>query len=327
MTSIRSFFRHDGTPAGAPVRVTTGLNPDRLGISADGKRLAWSVYTETTNAWSIPIPTRDSVPLSQGQQITTGTQNIEAVAVSRDGAWLYVDSDRGGSMDLWRQALTGGAPQQLTTDSTNEFSPDPSPDGREVAFHSFRGGHRSVFVMPAGGGRPTQVSTSSGDNRIPRWSPDGRSLLWTDVGSADSSIWVAHRKAGGSWEPPTRLYAPRSGLPEWMPNGKGISFMTDSGVNLHELRDGTRRLLISGFTPRWYRWDSAGTTAFGTAVDSLGRLRILSAAVNGMPKVLVYADHPLEQQYRYGFAVHGGRFYVPIVERKADVWVAEVQGR
>ena len=321
------FLRHDGTPAGTPVRVTTGLNPDRLGISADGKRLAWSVYTETTNAWSLPVPVRDSVPLSQGQQITTGTQNIEAVAVSRDGAWLYVDSDRGGSMDLWRQALTGGAPQQLTTDSTNEFSPDPSPDGRELGFHSFRGGHRSVFVMPAGGGRPTQVSTSPGDNRIPRWSPDGKSLLWMDAGSADSSIWVAHRKGDGSWEPPTRLYAPRSGLPQWMPDGNGISFVTDSGVNLLELRDGTRRLIIPNLSPLWYRWDSAGTTVFGTVVDSLGRLRILSAAVNGKPKVLVYADHPLEQQYRYGFAMHGGRFYIPIVDRKADVWVAEVEGK
>jgi hypothetical protein len=35
----------------------------------------------------------------------------------------------------------------------------------------------------------------------------------------------------------------------------------------------------------------------------------------------------LEQQYRYGFAMHGGRFYIPIVDRKADVWVAEVEGR
>jgi Tol biopolymer transport system component len=229
-------------------------------------------------------------------------------------------------MDLWRQALSGGDPQQLTTDSTNEFSPDPSPDGRELAFHSFRGGHRSVFVMPAGGGRPTQISTSSGDNRLPRWSPDGKSLVWMDVRSADSSTWVAHRKGDGSWEPPTRRYAPGSRMPQWMPDGNGISFVTDSGVNLLDLRDGTRRLIIPGLSPLFYRWDSAGTV-FGTVVDSLGRLRIVSAAVNGKPKVLVYADHPLEQQYRYGFAMHGGRFYIPIVDRKADVWVAEVEGR
>jgi len=322
------FLGRDGAPAGDPVRITTGLGPDRLSISADGRRLAWSVYSETTNIWSLPIPARDSVPLSEAQPVTTGTQNIEQVEVSRDGTWLYFDSNRGGSMDLWRQPLAGGAPQQLTTDSTDEFAPIPSPDGRELAFHSFRDGHRSVFVMPAAGGVATQVSTSSGDNRLADWSPDGQSLLWTDAASPDSSIWVAHRKPDRSWERPVRLYAPQvtSSAPHWTPDGR-ISFMTDSGIRVLDLRSGARPLVIPGLAVSWYAWADDGRSLFAAVVDSVGRLVIASAAVGGKPKTLVYGDHPLEQQHRFGFAVHGGRFYVPIVDRKADVWVAEVEGR
>jgi hypothetical protein len=47
----------------------------------------------------------------------------------------------------------------------------------------------------------------------------------------------------------------------------------------------------------------------------------------GKRKVLLYADRLTEQQHRYGFAVRGGRIYIPIVDRKADVWVADLESR
>ena len=327
-TSTRSFF---GTTARRPARLSAsppGSIPDRLGISADGERLAWSVYTETTNAWSIPIPARDSVPLSQGQQITTGTQNIEAVAVSRDGAWLYVDSDRGGNMDLWRQALTGGAPQQLTTDSTNEFSsgalarrpraglplvPRGSPLG-------FRHACRRRPSRPRS--RPAPATTGCLAGR-----PTGSH--WSGPMSARRTARSGSRTGKGTARGNRRLGLTRRGAGSrmWMPDGKGISFVTDSGINLLDIRDGARRLIISRSRPTLVSLGQRRQGLFGTVVDSLGRLRILSAAVNGKPKVRVYADHPLEQQYRYGFAMHGGRVYIPIVDRKADVWVAELEGR
>jgi Tol biopolymer transport system component len=321
------FLRHNGEPAGPPVRITTGLSPDRLSISADGRRLAWSVYTETTNIWSAPIPAGDSIPLSQAQAVTSGTQNIEQVAVSRDGSWLYYDSDRAGTMDLWRQPLAGGPPQQLTTDSTDEFSPSPSPDGRELAFHSYREGHRSIFVMPAAGGAATQVSTSPGDNRVARWSADGQSLLWTDVFSADSSIWVVRRKLDRSWDKPFRVYVPRpkNKLPSWTPDGR-IAYVSDSGIRVIEPRTGARPVVIPGFAAGWYVWADDGKVVYAEETDSTGRVLVTASALGGKRRVLLYADRLTEQQHRYGLAVHGGRIYIPIVDRKADVWVADLEG-
>ena len=84
-------------------------------LLADGRQLAWSVFTQTANVWEISIPSRDSVPFSSGRQVTTGTQSIEIPAVSPDGEWLYFDSDRSGSYDIWRQRVSGGTPEQVST--------------------------------------------------------------------------------------------------------------------------------------------------------------------------------------------------------------------
>ena len=42
-TSTSSTSRAREDPTGPAVRITTGLNPDRIALSADGKRLAWSI--------------------------------------------------------------------------------------------------------------------------------------------------------------------------------------------------------------------------------------------------------------------------------------------
>ena len=159
------FLTRSGAPAAPPVRLTTGLNPQRISISADGKRMAWSVLTRKANIWSLPIPTRDSLPLSQAREETAGTQQIENFSISWDGQWLYYDSNRNGNQDIWRKPLAGGEPEVITTDPADDFQPAVSPDGREVAFHSMRTGNRDIFVVPAVGGPATRISTSTGEDQ------------------------------------------------------------------------------------------------------------------------------------------------------------------
>ena len=40
------------SPRGAPVRITTGLNPHTISISSDGRVLAYSAFTTTSNVWT-----------------------------------------------------------------------------------------------------------------------------------------------------------------------------------------------------------------------------------------------------------------------------------
>jgi serine/threonine-protein kinase len=320
-------LRRSGEPAGAPVRVSTGLNPERLSISADGKRLAWSVYTESANVWSLSIPSRDSIRFAESAVVTSGAQIIETATVSPDGQWLYYDSDRSGNSDIWRQALSGGTPEQLTTDTASEFNPVVSPDGREVAFHSFRTGNRDIFVMPASGGREVQVTTSRQEDWNPTWGPDGQSLIWDEQLNRDSVLWTARKRADGTWEAP-RLLDPRissASVPRESPDGRWLAFNSAEGVKVLELATGHARVVYPKGS--WVAWGEGSNTLYiATGVDSAGHFTIKSASPGGgSPRTLAYGNDPVSQGRRYGLAVHGGRMYFPLAERKADIWVAEVQ--
>jgi Tol biopolymer transport system component len=320
-----------GKPSAPAVRITTGLNPDRIALSADGKRLAWSIFTETSNVWSLPIPSRDSVPLSKATPVTTGDQTIETATASRDGKWLYYDSDLRGNADIWRVPLADGAAagpaEQVTTDPAPEFDPSVSPDGKEIAFHSFRTGNRDIFVAPASGGAAVQVTTSQEEDWNPRWSPDGQTLVFDRQLTLDSTLLVVRRRPDGSWESPHHLpFKGLGALAVWSPDGLSIAF-SGIGVKVLDMKTGAVRDLGPEATiGSWIAWSADGRFLYYTQ-ETPPRGFVVQAvpAAGGPAKVLVYANAPDRQIHRYGFSAANGRFFFPIIEQKADVWVAEVE--
>jgi serine/threonine-protein kinase len=321
-----------GHPEGSPVRLTTGLSPARIAISADGTRLAWSVYTEESNIWTVPIPARESIPVSRATRITSGAQNIETLAVSTDGRWLYYDSDLRGSSDIWRvplaSGLLAGTPEQLTTDPSAEFSPSVSPDGREVAYHSFRAGNRDIYVMPAAGGPATQLTTNPEHDWNPRWSPDGQAVAFDEQLNPSASLWLLQRRTDGTWQAPRILFGgQRAVLVAWAPDGRSLAFSADSGVLVLDVESRQSRVIAAPGATWWLVWSADGRRIYGTK-ESLQGLRIQAVpATGGTWRTLVYPDDPDRQYHRYGLAVANGRFYFPLIERKADVWVAELERR
>jgi Tol biopolymer transport system component/tRNA A-37 threonylcarbamoyl transferase component Bud32 len=322
-------------PAAPPVRITAGLNPDRIALSADGSRLAWSVFGETSNVWSIPIPARDSVPLAQATPVTSGTQTIENESVSPDGKWLYYDSDLKGNADIWRIPLAAGAaagpPEQITTDPAPEFDPSISPDGNTVAFHSFRTGNRDVFVMPSSGGTPVQVTTSPQHDWNPRWSPDGKTLVFDGGTRNDSTLWLVRRRGDGAWESPQVLVIrgrrAATSLAAWSPDGRKLTINGDSGLVLVDVASRSARLIAPSSRGCCSAWSADGRTVYWSTSEG-GRFTIQAVpATGGAARTVVYADAPDRQVHRLGLAVSNGRFYFTLSNRVADVWVAEVERR
>ena len=323
------FLTRSGQPSGPPVRVTTGLNPERLAISADGKWLAWSVYTETANIWSLPVPARDSVSIRHATPVTQGAQVIENMSVSRDGVWLYYDSDRSGVANIWRQRIVGGPPEQLTDDSVANFAPGVSPSGNEVAFHSFRTGNRDIFVIPSSGGPARQVTTSPTHDWNARWMDDS-TLVFDEQTSADSSIWTARRHPDGSWGPPKPILVPGvSNIANIRPSpdGRWLGVITLSGVGVIDLRTMAYRQVVP--VVAYVAWSADSRTLYlGTAADASGHWKIVAASPEGGPiRTVAYGNDPITEGRRFGLEFSGGRLYVPLVERKGDIWVAEVRER
>jgi Tol biopolymer transport system component/tRNA A-37 threonylcarbamoyl transferase component Bud32 len=316
-----------GRPAGPPIRITTGLGPERISLSADGSRLAWSTLTVVGNVWSLDLPpSGDSVPFSAAKPVTTGAQGVESAHLSVDGAWIYYDSDRSGNSDIWRIPAAGGQPQQLTTDPAPEFQPRPSPDGQWVVFHSMRNGesNRDVFVIPAAGGQQVQVSTSPSDDRMAVWSPDGGALAWMDGFATDSNLLASRRTESGGWTPPRR-YLARKGAsnPLWTPDG-AIEFTADSSLYRLDSESGVVSTVIAPIRVGYRVWSADRRTLYGVQGQSLTQVVAITPP-NTTGRTVAWSDKVLSQLYRYSIAVHGRRLYIPLSEQRLDVWVAEVR--
>jgi len=72
----------DGHAAGDPMRLTTGLNAQSISLSADGSRLAYTVYSAKANVWTLPLPANPPVSITGATPLTTGSQVIEGIQVS-----------------------------------------------------------------------------------------------------------------------------------------------------------------------------------------------------------------------------------------------------
>ncbi len=321
-----------GKPAGRPSRLTTGLNAHSISLSADGTRLAYSVYTSHANIWAISIPADGPISADRATQITTGNQTVEGLTVSPDGRWLYFDSDRSGNSDIYRMPLGGGEPQQLTTDPADDFAPDVSPDGRWVAFHSLRFGTRDIFVMPAEGGEAQRVTDDPGEERFPYWSPDGRSLSYSLNGTRTrDGLYVISKDQSGRWGPPRQVWNhPTRGT--WSRDGRTLLSAWTDGIWLIPAVGGAPRHVyqppetINGPEPPVW-WSPDGRAIYFKAVDREGRASFWALpTTGGRPRLLVRFDDPTKPSYHPNWAIDGRRFYFTINDRQSDIYVAELHG-
>jgi len=324
-----------GTPAGDAVRLSTGLNPATVSVSASGSRLAYAAFSRISNVWSVPIPRSGAVSLSRARPVTTGSQEIEGFDPSPDGGWLVFDSNRGGSQQVYRVRLPDEEVEQLTTGDAPSLAPAVSFDGRQIAFHSFRDGVRQVFVMPGEGGTPVQVTSEKSHSRIANWSPDGRSIVFSRKAvSRDQETAVITQDGRGNWGVPRTLV--KGGLAGmWSPDGRKIvtEIPTEDGkfaVAVIPAEGGTPKILgkPQAQPDAGVGWAFSGDSRFiyylsrGSAGERSGILRV---AVNGGASVPVaWYDGPPGGFSRSVLRVRTDRIYVSIGDPQSDVWVTEI---
>ncbi len=330
----------NGRPGGSPVRLTTGLNASHVSVSRDGKRLAYSVFTETSNVWSVPIPGSGVALVSRAEPVTRGNQVVENFDVSPDGRWLGFDSDRGGVQQVYRMPITGSQVERLTSGGEASFVPQFSHDGRELAYHAFRDGIRQIFVMPAEGGTATQVTTGGDGHWAPRWSPDGQSLsMVSHPTTPERETSLVTRDNQGRWGP-TRTLVKGGALAPWSADGRTVvtvtgGFTTPLALEMVSVPDGKRHVLMvvrnpstdpAPVSPYVVAWSADGQGVYFVGRDPRTRVvHVYRVLVNGgSPRLAVEFDDPTRPWHRNGLDVQGRRFYVTLGDRQSDVWMTEV---
>ena len=329
-------LRADGKPNGEPVRITVGLNASMISLSADGTQLAYSVATNRSHVWSVAVPTTGWVSSRTATQVTSDQESIESIDVSSDGKWLFFDSDRSGTQQIFRRLLAGGDVQQLTRSTGPTFAVDVSPDGREIAYHAIIDGRRQSFTTASEGGQEQPQPISPGvrvPSMNPKWSPDGKRIAWEDQVSKPGSVQVqvATRTAQG-WSAPVNVAVGSDLVVRALWGDDGTLFALDLANH--------RLLLITadsaGTMVRVLRQTLAG--AGGAALSSDGRtLLVIDAShqgvwavpvMGGIPREVLRFDDPLHPHATNaaGLTEHAGRLYFTLQDPQSNIWVAPVKG-
>jgi len=200
-----------------------------LSVSPSGRRFAYveggGGSTEVTRLWTIQASGAEAVPL------TDGRTNVWSPTWSQDGRRVFYVSNRGGSMDLWQQAIADdgkpvGEPLAVTQ-GLGIRSAVFSPDGTRLAYS--RGARiANVWRVPIRSDRPAtwadaqQVTSEHAYIEFVDVSPDGMFLAVSSDRRGNQDLWLLPA-AGGEMTPlttdPTPDWAPR-----WSPDGREIAF-------------------------------------------------------------------------------------------------------
>jgi Tol biopolymer transport system component/DNA-binding SARP family transcriptional activator len=322
--------RH-GRPTAPPDRLTAGLGTHTISLSADGSELAYSVFTNTSNIWSVGIPAHGTVTLADARPVTEGAQAIEGIALSPDGGSLVYDSDRGGNQDIYRMPLGGGEPVRLTSSPDDEFVTGWSADGRELALHVYQGGSRVVRVMSAEGGPERPVAKDPPNQRSAGFAPDGRQLVFTAEADGGRRLFVVARDAEGRWGASRRLTSRDSWGGRWSPDGRSIVYCGPDGLWVVGPDGSAGHRLVAGDSlaaPELALWSEDGRTIVYKAFDATGGSSFWAVpAAGGAPRLLIRFDDTARPSNRAEFATDGTRLFFTIGARQSDIWAMALRAR
>jgi TolB protein len=317
-----------GRPRGAPQRVTVGLDPHSISVSADGSTLAYSRFAFRRNVWEVAFPATGSVSLSEARPVTVGNQTVEQHGLSRDGRWLAYDSDQDGNQDIYVVSVELGEPRRLTRDPGADFHPDFSGDGSEIVFYSLRHGSRDLFLISADGRNEVRLTDDPGQELHPALSADGLRIAF----QADAEIQLMSREAVGlPWRTPRQL-APFGSHPRWSPEGRRIVYEVDNNTIRVVSLVGEEQRWLDGIAigligPYWPEWSRDGRSVYFIGGDSLGsRALYAMPAGGGQPRKLIRFDDPTRHVH-LAFSVGDGKVYVSVAEYESDVYVMDLEMR
>ncbi len=113
--------------------------------SPDGVHVAYSAWTNGGYRDIRVVDVRDGtfVNVTKDRAIDGGP------SYSKDGKWLFFNSDRSGVMNVYARELSTGALKQVTNVVNGAYQPELSPDGKTLAYLGYTSAGFDLFAMRA----------------------------------------------------------------------------------------------------------------------------------------------------------------------------------
>ncbi|WP_380055082.1 TolB family protein [Falsihalocynthiibacter sp. SS001] len=163
---------------GTPARVTEKTPSYWHGWSPDGASL-----TYTANRGEGYQIHTIGVTGGEETQVTRGFDHCDGPDYTADGAWIWFNGEKRGSVQLWRVRPNGSDIEQMTDEKSVNWFPHPSPDGRHILYLAYplgtqghpAGKNVELRLMPTEGGKSRALTTlfgGQGTINVPCWAPD-----------------------------------------------------------------------------------------------------------------------------------------------------------
>ena len=198
-----------------------------LSWSPDGRYFAYVTENRVAQVNQLRV-----LRLEDGQtsEVTNGQTNVWSPSWSQNARYLHFVSNRGGSMDVWRQRMRDGRaegePERVTT-GIGMTSAAFSPDRKRLAYSQARL-VSNVWRVPILENRPAtwtdarQITFEEAFVEMLDVSPDGSRLLVSSDRAGNLDLWMLPAE-GGEMEQLTTDPTP-DWAPVWSPDGEEIAF-------------------------------------------------------------------------------------------------------
>ncbi|MGB5552356.1 MAG: protein kinase [Thermoanaerobaculia bacterium] len=198
-------------------------------FSPDGRRLALDIAAESGNGdiWVEDLDRGIHTRLTFDDSDDTGP------VWSPDGEWIYFQSDRGTSYDIFRVAADGSEqPVRLTETEFDQAPTSVTPDGKTLVFSQINPeSDWDIMTMELeGDGEPVVFLTTKFLEYGGKISPDGK---WITYGSNESGSWEVYVRpfpsGRGEWQ--ISSGGERATYPTWASDQKQIFYRTALGMS------------------------------------------------------------------------------------------------